>query len=133
MEEKYLNEKALMDLIRQVTTGSDPESREDQEALESLLPSFHAYVNAVIAGETRLLMNPHAAGRSYQEMVTEYDQDRHSAHETAILNVRVLNRLAELYKLSPVFTGDSAQRHQVAAFCMEMDQFLFRNRRMKLS
>ena len=57
MAEHYLNETAFRDLIRRVTTGIDPESREDQEVLESILPSFHAYVDAVVTGETSLLLS----------------------------------------------------------------------------
>ena len=133
MAEHYLNETALMDLIHRITTGIDPESREDQETLESILPSFHAYVDAVVIGETSLLLSGQPNGQPYRDLVMQYDQARHSCHETAIINVRVLNRLAGLYELPPVFTGDDTQRHQVAAFCLELDDYLFVNRRMKLS
>ncbi len=133
MEKNYLDGASLKKLIHKVTTGIDPESRENQALLGGILPSFHAYVDAVVLGETELLLNPGADGKAYREMVTRYDQARHSCHETAIINVRVLNRLAELYELPPVFLGDSGQRHQVAAFCQELDAYLFANRRMKLS
>lgn len=133
MEDKYFNETAFTELIRRITTGIDPESVEDQEALESILPSFHAYVDAVVRGETALLLSGRPEGQAYRDLVTRYDEARHAAHETAITNVRVLNRLADLYELSPVFTGDINQRHQVAGFCLELDRYLFVNRRMKLS
>lgn len=133
MELQYLNESSLRELVRRITTGIDPESREDLETLENILPSFHAYVDAVVSGEIRLLLSAQAEGQAYRDLVGHYDQARHAAHETAIINVRVLNRLAGLYDLPPVFTGDDAQRHQVASFCLELDQYLFVNRRMKLS
>ncbi len=133
MEKKYLDEAALKALILKITTGTDPDCRDDQDVLESILPSFHAYVDAVVRGETGILLNPHAEGQTYREMISRYDQSRHSAHETAIINVRVLNRLADIYGTAPVFKGSSEERHQVAAFCLELDAYLFENRRMKLS
>ena len=56
-----------------------------------------------------------------------------NGYEVEIACSEVLNRMAELYELPPVFLGDSGQRHQVAAFCQELDAYLFANRRMKLS
>lgn len=134
MENKYLDEKALKALIWKVMTGIDPECEEDQNVLYSILPSFHDYVDTVARGEMKLLLNSNVSmGQPYRDMAAQYDQARHSAHETAIINVRVLNRLADLYNLPPVFKGDSAERRQVAAFCMELDQYLFENRKMKLA
>lgn len=133
MDKKYLNENALKELIRRIMTGIDPICQQDQETIESILPSFHNYVNAVVKGEIGILLNPQATGQPYRDMVTQYDQTRHSAHETAIINVRVLNRLANLYALPPVYTGSADERHQIATFCLELDVYMFENRRMKLS
>ncbi len=133
MDKKYLDETTLKELIRRIMTGNDSISQQDQETIESILRSFHDYVDEVVKGETGILLNPQAVGQPYRDMVTQYDQTRHCAHETAIINVRVLNRLANLYDLPPVFTGSADERHQVAAFCLELDVYLFENRRMKLS
>lgn len=133
MENKYLDESSFRSLIHQITAGIDPDSRDNLEVLETILPSFHAYVDAVVSGETRLLLSGRPDGQAYRDLIMQYDDARHSRHEAAIVNVRVLNRLAGLYDLPPVFTGDDASRHQVAAFCLELDQYFFVNRRMKLS
>ena len=134
MENQYLETKMLKELIRRVMTGIDPQCKDDQDALCDILPSFHAYVDTVVKYETKLMLNESVSmGQPYRDMVMQYDQVRHDCHETAIINVNVLNRLADLYDLSPVFTGSSANRHEVAQFCLEMDRFLFENRRMKLS
>ncbi len=133
MDKKYLDKAALKELIRRIMTGIDPICHQDQETIEAILPSFHAYVDEVVKGETRILLNPQAAGQPFRDMMIQYDQNRHCAHETAIINVRVLNRLADMYDLPPVYTGSSEERHQVAAFCLELDTWLFENRRMKLS
>ena len=46
-----------------------------------------------------------------------------------IVAASVLNRLAERFGVRPVFTGDIADRHQVADFCLEVAGWLFVNRR----
>ena len=132
MENKYLDETALKELIRRITAGTGEKSREDQDALRDIFPAFHAYVDAVVRGETELTMNPQTEGRAYQDMVKAYDQARHSCHETAIISARVLNRLAERYRVQLPFTGDASDRRQVAGFCLEITAMLFRERRMIL-
>ena len=133
MDKKYLDENALTELIRRIATGIDPDCELDREALEDILPSFHDYVNTVVQGETRLLLFGQKEGQPYRELVSRYDQERHGKHETAIANVRALNRLAAIYELNPVFTGDDTQRHQMADFCLELDRYLFVNRSRKLA
>ena len=133
MENRYLNEEAFGELVRRIMTGTDRESLDDREALVLILPSFHAYVDAVVRGETDLLLTSQAEGQAYRDKVSGYDGERHTCHENAIINAGVLNRLAERHGVPPVFTGDAGQRHQVASFCMELDGYLFANRRMKLA
>ena len=133
MRKQYLDESALKELVSGITAGIGNQCQDDREALNDILLSFHAYLDTVVRGEAELLMNPHAEGGAYRDLASRYDLERHACHETAIVNVRVLNRLASLYGVSPVFTGDSTQRHQVAEFCLELEQYFFENRRMKLS
>ena len=134
MEKTYLNADAMKALVLRVTTGVEAQSSDDAEILQDAISSFRAYVDAVFQGEIQLLLHGHGTdGLQYREMVSQYDQNRHGCHETAIINVKLLNRMAAMYGLEPVFTGDDAQRHQVADFCLETVQYFFRNRRMKLS
>ena len=134
MEKQFLNESALKDLIRRLSTSNDPDDRDDFDIVTKAMESFHSYVDTVVKGETNLLLQAGSLdGQEYRDAVSQYDGDRHSAHERAISDVKLLNRLADREELSPVFTGDETQRHQVADFCLELDQYLFQNRRMKLS
>lgn len=134
MENRYLDEAALGELIRRTASGTDAQAGEDLEILGDAIQSFHAYVDTVVRGETTLLLRGNRLqGAEYREMVSGYDGNRHGCHEAAIISVRVVNRLASAYGLPPVFTGDDTQRRQAAEFCLELDQYLFRNRRMKLS
>ena len=134
MEKKYLNESALKDLIRRLSTSNDPDAREDFDIVTKAMEAFHRYVDTVVTGETKLLLQgSNLDGQEYRDAITQYDGDRHSAHEKAIGDAKLINRLAAREGLPPIFTGDDTQRHQVADFCLELDQYLFQNRRMKLS
>ena len=96
--------------------------------------AFHNYVNTVVDGEMKLLIQGSSLERQeYRDAIISYDGDRHSAHEKAIGDAKLVNRLAVREGLPPIFTGDETQRHQVADFCLELDRYLFQNRRMKLS
>ena len=134
METRFLDESSLKELIRRLSAGSGPDAREDLDIVAEAMEAFHKYVNAVVVGETNLLFQGNTLeGREYRDAVSRYDGTRHSAHEKAINDAKLINRLAAREGLSPVFTGDDTQRHQIADFCLELDQYLFRNRRMKLS
>ena len=134
MDKKYLNESALKDLIRRLSTSNDPDDRDDFDIVAKAMEAFHHYVDTVVTGETKLLLQGSSLeGQEYRDAITQYDGDRHSAHEKAIGDAKLVNRLAAREGLPPIFTGDDTQRHQVADFCLELDQYLFQNRRMKLS
>ncbi len=134
MDMQFFDENALKALIRRFSTSSDPYAREDLDTVEKAMQAFHNYINTVVDGEMKLLMQGSSLeGQEYRDAIAQYDGNRHSAHERAISDVKVLNRLAAREGLSPVFTGDETQRHQIADFCLELDQYLFQNRRMKLS
>ena len=134
MDKKYLNEAALKDLIRRFSTSNDPYAQEDLDTVEKAMLAFHNYVNTVVDGEMKLLIQGSSLdGQEYRDAITQYDGDRHSAHEKAIGDAKLVNRLAAREGLPPIFTGDDTQRHQVADFCLELEEHLFQNRRMKLS
>ena len=134
MDMQFFDENALKALIRRFSTSSDPYAREDLDTVEKAMQAFHNYVNTVVDGEMKLLIQGSSLeGQEYRDAITQYDGDRHSAHEKAIGDAKLVNRLAAREGLPPIFTGDDTQRHQVADFCLELDQYFFQNRRMKLS
>ena len=134
MDMQFFDESALKALIRRFSTSSDPYAREDLDTVEKAMQAFHNYVNTVVDGEMKLLIQGSSLeGQEYRDAITQYDGDRHSAHEKAIGDAKLVNRLAAREGLPPIFTGDDTQRHQVADFCLEPDQYFFQNRRMKLS
>ncbi len=63
-------------------------------------------------------------------MITQYDRRCHDQHEEAIINVRLVNRLAQIDGVSPLFNGDDQERLQVADFCLDVMIQIFQNRMM---
>ena len=134
MDMELINANALKELIRRISASNAPDAREDLDIIAKAMESFHEYVNTVVKGETKLLLQGGGLeGQEYRDVISQYDSHRHGVHEKAICDVKLINRLASREGLPSVFTGDDTQRHQVADFCLELDQYLFQNRRMKLS
>ncbi len=120
----YFNPEAFeMLLMRARSTGP-----EDLELLRDATKDCLHYVQTVCDGENLL----NTADEPDRSMAGDYDAKRHSAHENAITSAALLNRFALQQGCAPAFTGDTAERHQVADFCIEMTDWLFRNRRRVL-
>lgn len=118
-------------LAENVKASTRPDAVEDLEALNDAMTSFRDYVNRVDAGEQQIrLAAVRFEGEEYREMITQYDRRRHDQHEMAIANVRLVNRLAEIYGVTPLFTGNDQERLEVADFCLDVVVKLFQNRMM---
>ena len=134
MENQFLNETALKELIQKKAADPSADAQDDLKDIQRIMENCHKYVDTVVKKEAELMIEGSSLqGEEYQEKITQYDKDRHGKHEDAIIGAKVINRIASRCGVDPVFTGDETQRHQVAEFCLELDQYLFRNRRMKLS
>ena len=127
----YFDYNAYTTLVDKIKAKGDADAQEDLEALDDAMTSFREYVAKVDAGEQQIkLAAVRFEGMEYREMVMKYDQNRHNQHEAAIANVRMVNRLAEMYSVTPLFTGDDTERLQVADFCLDVVVQLFNNRMM---
>ena len=133
MENRLFNEEPYLQMVKMLKADPRSDAKDDLALIDDIMASFHRYVGAVVKGELELSMTDQTDGSLWRETISQYDQSRYSAHELAIQNTRLLNRLAQNYGLKAVYLGDPDQRHQVAAFCLEVDQFFFQNRRIKLS
>ena len=128
----FFDYDAYVVLAGKIKSNSSPDAADDLEALDDAMTSFREYVNRVDAGEQQIMLAAvRFEGDEYREMVSRYDRNRHDQHEAAIANVRLVNRLAEMYGVSPLFTGDDQERLQVADFCLDVTVQLFQNRIMK--
>lgn len=127
----YFDHDAYVTLAELLKASNSPDAMDDLEALDDAMTSFREYVNKVDMGEQQIrLAAVRFEGQQYRDMVMEYDLRRRSQHETAIVNARLVNRLAQLYGVGPLFTGDDKERYQVADFCLDVVVQLFQNRMM---
>ena len=128
----FFNYDAYAQLADKIKASGSEDAADDLEALDDAMTSFREYVNKVDAGKQQIkLAAVRFEGEEYREMITRYDRNRHNQHEEAIANVRLVNRLAEIYGVSPLFTGDDTERLQVADFCLDVVIQLFQNRIMQ--
>ena len=125
----YFDYDAYIALADKIKARGDSDARDDLEALDDAMTSFREYVNKVDAGEQQIkLAAVRFEGEEYREMITQYDRNRHNQHESAIANVRLVNRLAQIYGVNPLFTGDDQNRLEIADFCIDVVVKIFNNR-----
>ena len=128
----YFNYDAFVALTGKIKGNDSSDAADDLEALDDAMTSFREYVNKVDIGEQQIMLAAvRFEGDEYREMVSRYDRNRHDQHETAIVNVRLVNRLAELYGVEPLFTGDDKDRLAVADFALDVVIQIFQNRMMQ--
>ena len=109
-----MNRKALNDLIRSC--------KDDAELLKEVrdaLLSFEEYHTAIYKMETkRKILEGTMDARQFQEEITSLDRARTDCHNAVLANVSMLNRLAEMQGLPPVYDGTVSEkqpfRRQVA-------------------
>jgi len=91
--------------------------------------SCAGYVSAVCESEAQIkIARLTLDGADLRDRVTDWDQRRHNAHEAAILNTKILNRIAGQKGVGPIFTGDINKRLEVADFCLELTTRIFEER-----
>ena len=109
-----MNRRALEELIRSC--------REDAELLTAIrdaLLSFEDYHSAIYAMETkRKIMEGTMDPGQFQVEITQLDRTRTACHNAVLANVSMLNRIAEMQGLPPVYDGIVSEkqpfRRQVA-------------------
>ncbi len=134
MEKKLFDFEAYEQLIAKMAAAAkagDSDAALDLGAFEKAMASFHEYVSAVGMSEAQIRMaQARLDGAALRDAVAESDAMRHAHHEAAIANAAMLNRMAAAYGVGPIFLGDTAKRLEVAAFCMEVTDELFRRRKL---
>lgn len=120
----YFNRKAYEMLLQKARIAGEDDLEIIRDATEDCLH----YVQVVCDGENQL----NTVVEADRSMVGNYDERRHNAHEDAITSVALLNRFAVQRGLVQIFSGDTAERHQVAEFCAEIADWLFQSRRRVL-
>lgn len=90
------------------------------------IKSFIEYPKAVMQHEKTLELRRNQMDSSELiQIIQDADQNRRIVHNNAIVNCAIMNRLAEIYNVGKVFTGDIACRYQVGDFCEEVAELFF--------
>ncbi|MBQ9326866.1 MAG: DUF3232 domain-containing protein [Clostridia bacterium] len=84
--------------------------RDDDDAMGLIHDALHAfekYHTTIYSLETQKKMYARGAmtTETYRETIPDLDRARTLAHNTVIMDVRILNRLAQKAGLSPVYEG----------------------------
>lgn len=132
IDSSFLNYPAWLELEEKIKTraaSGDDEAREDLQFLKKASLSFGNYVYQVVAErtETRLAYGV-LKDAELRQLVSSADQARTAAHEQAIVNVRILNRMASAYGAGRIFLGDESERREIGRFCIEYCNLLFNRR-----
>ncbi len=121
----YLNPETYEKLYKKVLASGD---KEDMKLVRDETNKCIHYVELVCYKENEL----NTTADPSREMIGDYDSKRHHAHEDVIVTASLMNRFAAQKGIGPIYTGDPNERHQVAAFCLELAGWLFENRRRVL-
>ena len=97
-----INERTLDLLIQSFENDADMLS-----LIDDCVTSFENYHNAVYKMETykRLHGTNIKNGEIYRDTISQLDRDRTISHNALIANVNILNRLAEMQQLPPLYDG----------------------------
>ena len=120
---------SLENTIKQQAIAGNEDALDDLGFLKKAVLSFARYVYMVAEEriEVRLAKGV-KTGDDLRDTLSHFDTVRHNAHEAAIANTNMLNRIASAYRVEHVFTGDAANRSEVGEFCGEITAWLFENR-----
>lgn len=105
------------------------------EVIDEVLNSFADYHNTIYKMETALLtLNPNGIDTAdYQNLVSSLDNSRTSSHNAVIVNVSMLNRLAERAGQPPIYEGviskERPYRREVANTVLMFVQEVISDRR----
>ncbi len=100
------------------------------EYIENTIKTCCDYVKAVDMMETQLITaRMRMEQDEYQEFIQRIDTHRRALHNDAIASVSFLNRCAESNGLQKIFLGNKEDRYEVADFCLQIVQTIFKNRK----
>lgn len=128
----YFDEEKYQELERKIKAAAmadNEDSIEDLKYLKNYVLNCCQYVYKVTEEqmETKLARGI-LKGEELRQRVELFDRMRHTAHEQAIASTRALNRMAEMYGLGKIYTGDEKDRAEIGNFCGEFCSWLFENR-----
>ena len=104
-------------------------NKSDIEIVDTVLKDCNDYVLAVANMERSTMMNKFLLeGQDYRDSITALDKYRRACHNSAIVGVKIINKLCNLYDVEAVFDGNIEDRIEVANFCINLINELFEER-----
>ena len=120
----------LLTAIGNAEKSGDADAQLDLQSVQKAFQSFHDYVSNVDMTETQIkLAQARYDGSDFRDAVQRYDAVRRAYHEGAIANCSLVNNMAKVYGVSKIFLGTTADRLEVADFCLDCTVQIFENRR----
>lgn len=111
-------EKAIIDKLKETDFALfDGDEEEAYDTVSQSLDSFTNYANSVIRQQTMLpIYYARYDGEDLRERVSNLDTRRRYAHDNAIGNLNMLNRISDKLGLEPFADIDTEDRYKVADF-----------------
>ena len=122
---------SLMESIAKAAANGDPDAKDDLRILKRATDSWHGYVSTVDMTETRIkVARFKTEGEELREIIEEADKARRRLQEAAISNAAMINRYCTFYGVvGKIFLGDISDREEVADFCLDVTNALFKEAR----
>lgn len=125
--QRYLT---VTDALTSLASNGDEEAPNDLKYIEQFMNSCYEYVRAVDEMETAIrIARFHLEPEEYKEKVEQLDQSRRAVHNGIIADLNMLEKLLACYGLPHFFDGSTEDRYQVADFCGEVSNTIFKNRK----
>lgn len=124
--EEYLKLEAA---IKKKAADGDVDAVDDLVFFKKYVLTCCEYVYKVAEErvETRLAKG-YLKGDELRQVVERFDQTRHNAHEQAIVSTKALNRIALMYNVGKIYSGNENVRAEIGSFCNELSDWLFGGR-----
>ena len=125
-----INKKAIEKLIQ----GSS-DDKESLDMIYDIFKGFEEYHKKIMNMEIKIKLYPAGVLESdeYQSMVTELDKQRTIQHDSLLTGINILNRMAEMKGIEPVYSGtvsrEKPYRREVANAVLDYLQDIIENRR----
>lgn len=114
-------------LIEATKKDEDPEFL--QETITMAMKAFSSYVDIVYNMEVRMkIAMTRMEGSEYRDFVMNLDTGRRHAHENAIGQCSMLNRICRMLEVEEICDCDINDRYAVADFCMAITKEIFDKR-----
>ncbi|KZL90796.1 DUF3232 domain-containing protein [Clostridium magnum] len=110
---------------------SETEDSKCLDMMEELIESASDYMRRVNVLEIGVMVGKYSKeGDEYREYIQKLDKQRSSAHNSLILNVKVINRLCRNHDLPLIYEGNEDDRVEVSEFAQKVVDELFSTRRL---